>query len=383
MSPQVRLPRCGELGLVALVIAGAGGCAPPCWDDGLLQGGCPGAATESNGGTDTSGSASATGTSTGTETSASGGAEEGMMTADAESGGSDGPVLCPGLDEQFTFATRTLQLVVEQSDAMQTMFDGATRWSAVEDALVDPGNGAVTLHQSTTRFGLTAYHGLQAGCPLLASVPPQLDAVDEISAVFTAEAPGGANPVGDTIDTVVDDLTADAWVGDKAIVLFTGDEPTTCMLPNPANALELTITRDAAETAVAAAFDAGFPTFVVSIDEDIDAGFLQVLANAGAGHQAGDPDATFFVVHDDQELATALEEILALDRPCSFTLGQALPMEVAPGCTVEVNGAPVSYDDPNGWSRPDEQTVELQGSACEAIQQGDASVEMVCNCDDV
>jgi hypothetical protein len=381
MSPQVWLPRCGELGLVALVMVGAGGCAPPCHDDGLLQGGCPGAATETVGGTGTS--ATTTGTDTSTETSASGGAEEGMMTADGESGSSDGPTLCPGLDEQFTFATRTLQLVVEQSDAMQTMFDGATRWSAVEDALVDAGDGVVTQHQSTTRFGLTAYHGLQAGCPLLVSVPPQLDAVDEISAVFAAETPGGANPVGDTIDVVVDDLTADPWVGDKAIVLFFGDEPTTCMLPNPMNALDLIVTRDAAEAAVAAAFTAGFPTFVVSIDDDIDAGFLQILANAGAGHQAGDPDATFFAVHDDQELAAALDQILALDRPCSFTLGQALPMELVPGCTVEVNGGAVSYDDPNGWSRPDEQTVELQGSACEAIQQGDASVEMVCNCDDV
>ena len=59
------------------------------------------------------------------------------------------------------------------------------------------------------------------------------------------------------------------------------------------------------------------------------------------------------------------------------------PLELAPGCTVEVNGMAVDYDDPNGWSRPDEQTVALQGTACEAIQQGDATVEMVCSCDDV
>jgi hypothetical protein len=383
MRPQVRLPRCGELGLVALVIAGAGGCAPPCYDDGLLQGGCPSDETESNGGTSTGGSGSASVSGAVTETSITGGAEEGMMTADGESGSSGGPTVCPGLDEEFTFDTRTLQLVVEQSDAMQIMFDGAARWNAVEDALVGPGDGAVTQHQSTTRFGLTTYHGLQAGCPSLESVSPQLDAVDEISAVFTAEAPSGANPVANTIDAVVDDLVADPWVGDKTIVLFTGDEPSTCMLPNPMNAIDFAITRDAAETAVVAAFDAGFPTLVVSIDDDIDPAFLQILANAGAGHQAGDPDATFFVVHDDQELAAALEEILDLDRPCSFTLGQALPLELVPGCTVDVNGAAVGYDDPDGWSRPDEQTVTLQGSACEAIQEGDASVEMVCNCDDL
>ena len=64
-------------------------------------------------------------------------------------------------------------------------------------------------------------------------------------------------------------------------------------------------------------------------------------------------------------------------------LEEALPLDLVPGCTVEVNGAAVGYDDPDGWSRPDEQTVTLQGSACEAVQEGDASVEMVCNCDDL
>jgi hypothetical protein len=380
MRLQVPLPRRGGLGLVALAIVGVGGCAPPCYDDGLLQGGCPQDQSEGGTGTDpsTSGSSSST-----DETAATEGVESGMMTADGDSGSSDGPVLCPGLDEELTFATHTFQLVVEQSNAMLMMFDGMSRWNAVEDALIDAADGAVTERQSTTRFGLTTYHGLQAGCPSLTSVSPQLDAADEIAGVLGVEAPSGGNPVGDTIDDVVDDLAADPWDGDKTIVLLTGDEPSTCDLPAPVNALDFAITRDAAQTAVEAAFDAGFPTVVVSLGDDIDPAFLQVLSNAGVGHQAGDPDAVFFVAHDDQELATALAEILDPERPCSFTLEQALPMELVPGCTVEVNGAPVGYDDPDGWSRPDEQTVTLQGGACEAIQEGDASVEMVCNCDDV
>jgi hypothetical protein len=275
----------------------------------------------------------------------------------------------------------TFQVVVEQSNAMLTMFDGASRWSAVESALVDPATGAVTERQSITRFGLTTYHGLQAGCPTLEVVPPQLDAADEIAAVMAAEMPAGANPVGDAIDAVVADLDADAWMGDKAIVLVLGDEPSTCDLPAPANAIELAITRDAAEMAVVAAYDAGYPTAVVSLDEDVDAGFLQVLANAGAGHQPGDPDAAFFVAHDDQELSSALVQIFAPGRSCSFALPEALPDELVPGCTVEVDGVQVPYDDPDGWTRPDDQTLELQGAACEAIQEGDASVDMVCNCD--
>lgn len=366
--------------LVALTVVAAAGCTPPCYDDGWFQNAeCPPQDTDSVGGTGTTGPET-----TGTETAATEGVDGGVMTADGESGSSSGgPVLCPSLDEQLSFGTHTFQLVVDQSDPMNLMFDGASRWSAIEDALVDAGDGVVTERQSTTRFGLTSYQGLQAGCPSLATVSPQLDAADEIAALFAVEMPTGVNPLGDAIEEVTDDLAADPWDGDKSLVLILGDEPSTCQLPAPANALDLAITREAAQVAVEAAFTAGFPTVVVSVGDDVDPGFLQVLANVGAGQQPGDPDAAFFVAQDDQELVTALAQVLTITRACSFTLGQALPMELAPGCTVEVNGAPVGYDDPNGWSRPDEQTLELQGTACEAIQQGDASVEMVCNCDDV
>lgn len=378
MRPQGRLPWRGGLELVALAIVGVGGCAPPCYDDGLLQGGCP-ADSEGNDGSGTAVASSGSAT----DSNATDSAESGMMSADGTSGSSGGPQVCPGLEQELTLSTRTFEFVVEQGDAMSAMFDGASRWSGVEDALVHPMQGAVTQRQSTTRFGLNSYHRLQAGCPILGTVPPQLDARDELAAIFGMETPSGSNPVADAVDDTLDELVADPWVGDKTIVLLMADEPSTCALPFPANALDLATTRGAAQDSVTAAFDAGFPTLVVSIDDGIEPAFLQLLANAGAGHQAGDPDATFFVVHDDQELAAALEEILDLDRPCSFALDQALGLELVPGCTMEVNGAPVSYDDPDGWVRPDEQTVELQGSACEAIQEGDATVEMVCNCDDV
>jgi hypothetical protein len=379
MTPYARWGRRGGLFLPALALAmgGAAGCAPDCYDDGLFQ--TPGCNAAGGDGSDTS----TTGTTTETGIIGTGSGDTVIMTGDAESGSSTGPTICPGLDQELSFGTLTFQIVVEQSNAMLVAFDGASRWSAVEDALVDAPDGEVTERQSLTRFGLTAYHGLQAACPDIEAVPPQLDAADEIANVFALGMPSGANPVADTIDEVTQDLEVDAWDGEKTIVLVLGDEPTTCAIPAPANALQLAETRDEAEAAVTLAYDAGYPTVVVTLGEDIDAGFLQVLANAGAGHQAGDPDASYYVTHDDSELTAAFAAIFDPGRPCSFLLDLALPLELAPGCTVQVNGMAVDYDDPNGWSRPDEQTLELQGTACEAIQQGDATVEMVCNCDDV
>lgn len=381
MTPYARLRRCGGplgLALALLAIGLEVGCAPACYDDGLYQQpGCA-AGTESAGATSGSTDSSTGPIGTGT-------AEGGIMTADGESGSSSdtGPTVCPGIDEELSYDTLTFELVVDQSNQMQAMFDGSTRWAAVEDALVDAPSGEITERQSTTRFGLATYNGVQAGCPEIEAVSPQLDAADEIAGVLAMGMPAGANPVADALAEVTDDLVADPWDGPKTIVLVLGNEPSTCALPAPANAVDLAITRDAAEAAVADAYAAGFPTVVVSVGDDVDPGFLQVLANAGIDQQPGDPDATFYVALDDQELSAAFADIFDPGRECSFGLDVALPLELAPGCTVEVNGMPVDYDDPNGWSRPDEQTVELQGTACEAIQQGDATVEMVCSCDDV
>jgi hypothetical protein len=375
MTPYDRLRRCGgPLGL-ALTLASAAGCAPDCYDDGLFQKpGCAPAVESATGTTDpTTGSTTLVGTG-------SGSGESGVMTADGDSG-TTSPMLCPGLDQELEYELLTFQIVVEQSNAMLDPFDGVPRWDAIEDALVDVPDGTITERQSTNRFGVATYHGLQAGCPQVESVAPQLDAADEIRALFGMLAPAGANPVADAVEEVVDDLAADPWDGPKSMVLVIANEPSTCALPAPGNAVDQAITREAAETAVADAFVAGFPTVVVTLGEDIDATFLQTLANAGAGQQPGDPDATFYVTHDAQELTDALAAIFDPDRPCSFGLDVPLSEELVPGCTLEVNDMEVVYDDPNGWGRLDDQTVELRGTACEAIQQGDATVELVCSCD--
>jgi hypothetical protein len=373
MTPYVRLRRCGgPLGL-ALILGSAPACAPDCYDDGLFQ--QPGCSPAVESATGTTGDPT-----TGTTLGGSGSGESGVMTADGESG-TTSPVLCPGLDQELAYEMLTFQVVVEQSNAMLDAFDGQPRWDAIEDALVDVPDGTITERQSTNRFGVAAYHGLQAGCPQVESVPPQLDAADEIRAMLGMLAPAGSNPVGEALTDVTDDLANDPWDGPKTIVLVLGNEPSTCALPAPGNAVDLAITREAAETAVIDAFAAGFPTVVVTLGEDVDPGFLQVLANAGAGLQPGDPDAPFYVTHDPQELTDALAEIFDPDRPCSFALDVPLSDELVPGCTLEVNDMEVVYDDPNGWGRIDDQNVELRGTACEAIQQGDATVELVCSCD--
>jgi hypothetical protein len=52
-------------------------------------------------------------------------------------------------------------------------------------------------------------------------------------------------------------------------------------------------------------------------------------------------------------------------------------------CVLNVNGSAVPIDDPNGWQPTGPSEIELLGSACDAIQEAEATVEMVCQCEAV
>ena len=133
--------------------------------------------------------------------------------------------------------------------------------------------------------------------------------------------------------------------------------------------------------AITAAYAAGFPTLIISVGEAIDPAFLQLAANEGIGHQAGDPDAPYWVATDREQLRMAAAEITATHRACDFPIDDPISDELAPSCQVLVNGAPLMYEDPDGWDLPDPQTLQLQGAACDSIQNGLVAIDMTCDCD--
>lgn len=352
-------------------------CAPPCYDDGALQGGgdCP---AQSG-----SGSVSTSETETETETAGmEGTGESGVMTAGVTSDSSTtSGVMCPGLDAILTPDTRTFEFVLEQSVNMNNDLDGVSQYSAVLDALFDPAAGVVTL-QPETRFGMLVFYGLQGGCPVTDSEAPTINAAVPLAGLMVANAPMGARAVPDSIAEAVVELDNDVAAGDKTLVLLLGNEPGSCAIQSPNNAVELAQTRADTVEAITAAFDAGYPTRVVSIGGNINEGFLQEAANAGIGQQPGDPDATFWVALDRPQLRMAAADITATSRGCEFAVQDPpLAEDQASSCEVVVNGSVVAYQDPDGWDRIDEQTIQLQGAACDSIQLGLATVSMNCVCD--
>ncbi len=353
----------------------AAACADPCFDDGLAQGGCP----ED---TDPTESATEAGTESATVSATQGDATDpdGTETDVATMGGTG--LECPQLEEVLLPQVPTFQLVIDQSGSMEEDFDaGATRWEAVEDTLVGP-EGVVTQLQSSIRFGASFYDNPMVGtCPDVLTLPAQLDAADEIADLFASEMPGGDTPTGESIELITGELLADAWEGEKVIVLATDGEPDTCAVPEPMNQAQTDMVRGVAVEAVAAAYAAGIRTFVISVGPEIAEEHLQDLANAGVGVPDGGADADFYVANDNASLVAAFNAIVSGLRPCTFELASPLPASAAPACTLTVNDASVPYDDPNGWVvREDEVTLELQGEACDAIQEGVVAVNLMCSC---
>ena len=158
----------------------------------------------------------------------------------------------------------------------------------------------------------------------------------------------------------------------KYLLLATDGEPN---CPNGAATLA-TNDDSGAETAVANAFSAGFPTFVVGIATTSDPGATTALnAMAVAG---GEPQANaatqYYAVTDSASLVTALNSILGIVASCKVSLA---------GAPSNVNNVAVSAEDPsgarveimqdpaNGWSfDATKANIVLNGTACDELQSG-------------
>ncbi len=365
-GPRFRHDHGGDLPLTTTSLPGAaallsisalllGGCAKPCVDDGLGQSFCPDQE-------DSAGEGNGTGTD--------GGDGDGDETGDGDGGG------CPVLDVDLEPLPPTIVLLIDQSGSMTEDFGGQMRWEAVRATLLANG-GVVDPLQDKIRFGMTLYTSNVDAmtCPLLDVTSPAFDNLDAMVTAFDASGPDGDTPTGESLDLVAADLAADSGAtGQKIIVLATDGEPDTCAEPNPQNG------QPEAVAAAENAYELGVRTFIVSVGQDISAGHLQDMANAGAGVQDGQTDAPYYQALDADSLTTAFDEILASVRECRFEISEPLTPSSAAECTVTVNGEVAPYDDLDGWVLDGSTEILLVGSTCDGIQEGQVSIEMDCDC---
>lgn len=302
----------------------------------------------------------------------------------SSSGGGGTPDGCADITVQFEKQIPTVVLLIDQSGSMTAAFPGGTRWNVLRDALMNPNSGVVKLLEKDVRFGLTLYTGADANptCPILSNVPISLNNFDAINTLYSSSVPIEDTPTGESVDAVVKVLDAFAEPGPKVIVLATDGEPDSCAFKDPLPGTpEAQMAKDLSVNAVKAAYAKNIQTFVIAVGDQITQAHLQDVANAGVGKQVGGMDnAKYYQPTDQQALADAFNEIINGVRSCTFTLGGMVdPMQADTG-TVILDGQKLPYNDPNGWQLNSPTEIELLGTSCTAIKQGDHTLSVTFPC---
>ncbi len=375
-----------------------------------------------------SGSGGGTSATAGTGTGDTGGSLS-LIDSGVPMSGSGGETIdagsCATLSVQTVEVVPTVDLLVDTSGSM--FQQPAPFWTPLYNALMDPTAGVVKQLQDTVRFGFTSFTGMGTGamCPLLQKVPYAINNYTAINAVYgaiaaTYDGQKWETPTHAAIDAAAADLAAFVPVppGPKFILLVTDGSPDTCWANDPQCG------QDASIKAVQDAYSKGINTYALGIGDILDpaadgcgAGrcgkdYLQDIANAGTGQPVepttdanymysscvqnsptkalvatyaatgGGATAPYYTVSgsgtssDVTPLVSAIEQALIQTRSCTFAMTATLPTGVITGVKITTNAeqglfsynsAPLTYNDPNGWTLSADQTgITLNGSACDA-----------------
>jgi hypothetical protein len=289
----------------------------------------------------------------------------------SSSGTGGGSGECPSTKVNLDNQVPTVLLLVDQSGSMNEPFGTSDRWQTLRTSLMNPTAGIVPTLQGQVRFGLTLYSGRPGTtpCPILTTVAPKLGNLAAIDAAYPQ--PTSAiikdTPTGESISAAATILQAVTDPGPKVIVLATDGEPDTCAVPDPQ-------TPEAKEVAVKAAqdaFAAGVFTFYISVGDEVSDMHATEMANVGQGYPRTDATKRFYRANDQKALADAFATIVDGIRTCSFQLNGTVTNGGEADGTVTLDGMTLTLNDPNGWRLSSPTTIELLGSACDTIKNGD------------
>lgn len=315
-----------------------------------------------------------------------GGFGGGLLVPSGASGAGGEPV-CNQVDVSFTNQTPTVVLLIDQSGSMTQRFGTQNRWQALYESLMDPTTGIVKMLEGEVRFGLALYtsiNGNRSGnvCPMLETVDIALNNYDAIDAVYGPAQPptNGETPTGESLSAVAAELAAFAEEGPKVIVLATDGEPDTCDRPNPQQGQPQAI------AAAQAAYAEGIRTFIIGVGEaggdGVTDAHLQDMANAGAGLPIGGTEnAPFYRTLDPEALLEAFDDIINGVRSCTITMDGSVTEQNAPRGTVTLDGQELLFGDPNGWRFQPPDQIEVLGTACETVQDGEHDLKITFPCE--
>jgi von Willebrand factor type A domain len=255
---------------------------------------------------------------------------------------------------------------------------GCSKWSQVSTAI----ESAVMATQTAVNWGLV-FFGTNNMCGTSATpiVPIETNGYNDILAAFTNNQPASYTPTAAAMNAAVTYLKGlPATDTNPKFILLATDG-----LPNCGAAGTTADDSVNAAAAVTAAFNAGFPTFVVGIGNTMGDATLTQFAVNGGEPQTG-AATQFYSVNDTADLETALSKIVGIVASCTIPLTGA-PMDKT-NVAISVNnsaGTPtkVPMDPTNGWSYTSaaQDTIQLNGSYCDGVKGGSYSdVQFVYSC---
>ncbi len=285
----------------------------------------------------------------------------GRCESDGTDPGPTGPdASCPAVNFTAKAVTPSIQLLIDRSGSMNDPIGGTTRYNAVRTSLVDGTNGVVTKLQSKAYFGASLY-STDAPCPKLYSVGRQINNHSAIAGLIASQSPAGNTPTGGSIDQVVADFAANPPpAGSPPIIVLATDG-----LPNNCDG-NSTAGQQKAIQAATASYAAGIKLFILAVGNGIADNHLQAMANAGAGVQAGQPNAPYYLANTPQDLTNAFNQIIGGVISCDLMINGTVDQNQAAGGTVTLNGMTLMYG--TDWTLSTPNTITLLGAACDALK---------------
>ena len=237
----------------------------------------------------------------------------------------------------------------------------------------DTSTGVIGSLEDQVRFGLTTYTSRQYEDASSCAGPSDgvnVVALDNLAATkgfFERNHPDGGTPTAEALREVYDDIVAmPPPDGPSVVILATDGSPNGCSNNSRADVV----------AQVERGFGNGIRTFVVSVGTGVAATHLQNVANAGVGVVPGDPDADFFVAGNAMDLTDDIRGLVTGVISCELdTTNGTIAEDIACSGVVTLNGRELTCEDPNGWERVDDNTIRINGTACDELtSDGDAVV---------
>lgn len=268
---------------------------------------------------------------------------------------------CPAINFTPMPVTPSIGLVLDQSGSMYPNM--SNRYAEMREALVGT-TGVVTQLESKAYFGSLLYTcgPPNGGGPLtIAQVPRAPNNATAVRASIDSKlnTVGGGTPTHAAINAMVASFaqTPPPAGSPPVIVLATDGIPNTCSDTGGGG-------ETASVAAARAAYAAGIPVYVLSIN--LMSSHFQDLANAGQGHQGGQPNIPYYLANNAQQLKQAFDTIINGVISCDLSLTSSIDPSQAMNGTIVVNGQTLSYG--TDWILVNGNVIRILGGACTALK---------------